>query len=168
MTFPRNVGQIPIYYNHKNTGRPLDENQKYTTKYLDVPNSPLYAFGHGLSYTTFTYGDVRLSAPTLRKGGSITASVTVTNNGGREGEETVQLYIRDMVGSITRPVQELKGFQKVRLAPGASRTVSFTIKESDLRFFNSELKYVSEPGAFRVMIGGSSDKVKEGEFQLVN
>jgi len=168
MSFPRNVGQIPIYYNHKQTGRPLDEGQKYTSKYLDIPNTPLYAFGHGLSYTSFSYGDIKLSSSSMRRGGSITATVTVTNTGSREGEETVQLYVRDLMGSITRPVQELKGFQKVRLAPGAARTVSFTIREGDLRFYNSDLKYVSEPGTFRLMIGGSSDRVKEAEFQLVN
>ncbi|HEX6334496.1 MAG TPA: glycoside hydrolase family 3 C-terminal domain-containing protein, partial [Flavisolibacter sp.] len=167
MTFPRNVGQIPIYYNHKNTGRPFDHNQKYTTKYLDVPNTPLYAFGHGLTYTTFSYGDIRVSQETLRPGQSLTAQVTVTNTGTRAGTETVQLYIRDVVGSITRPVKELKGFRQVLLQPGESKTITFRITENDLKFYNSDLKYVSEDGEFKIFIGGSSDRVQEAGFRLV-
>lgn len=166
MTFPRNVGQVPIYYNHKNTGRPFDPNQKYTTKYLDIPNTPLYPFGHGLSYTSFTYGDIKLSSTTVGKGKPITATITVTNSGQREGVETVQLYIRDLVGSITRPVKELKGLQKISLKPGESKEVSFQVSEEQLRFYNSDLKLVSEPGEFRIYIGGSSEEVKEGTFGL--
>lgn len=167
MTFPRNVGQIPIYYNHKNTGRPLDVNQKYTTKYLDVPNTPLYPFGHGLSYTHFTLGEVALSNSVLRNGQEIIASIALTNGGPRKGKETVQLYLRDMVGSITRPVKELKGFQQVTLNPGETKTVTFNISVEDCKFYNGELVYGYEPGKFKVFIGKSSADVKEGEFELV-
>jgi beta-glucosidase len=138
MTFPRNTGQIPIYYNAKNTGRPMDPNNKYSTKYLDVPNTPLFPFGFGLSYTTFAYGDIKLSSATLRPGQTLTASVTVTNNGKYDGTETVQLYLRDLVGSISRPLKELKGFQKVFLKTGESTTVSFKITVDDLKFFNAD------------------------------
>jgi beta-glucosidase len=163
-TFPRNVGQVPIYYNARNTGRPFDENQKYTSKYLDVPNTPLYAFGHGLSYTTFSYGDISLSNSTLKGAGKITATISVTNNGSYDGEETVQLYLRDMVGSVTRPVKELKDFQKVFLRRGESKQVSFTIDVEDLKFYDINMKWTAEPGEFRVFIGGSSDQVKEASF----
>lgn len=166
MTFPRNLGQVPIYYNHKNTGRPLDPNQKYTTKYLDVANTPLYPFGHGLSYTNFTYGDIKLSSNTVSKGKPITATITITNAGQREGVETVQMYIRDLVGSITRPVKELKGLQKISLKPGESKEISFQVNEEQLRFYNSDLKFVSEPGDFRIFIGSNSEEVKEGTFSL--
>jgi beta-glucosidase len=166
MTFPRNVGQVPIYYNHKNTGRPFDPNQKYTSKYLDVPNDPLYPFGYGLSYTTFSYGDIKLSSSDLKTGQNITATVSITNNGKYEGIETAQLYIRDMVGSITRPVKELKGFQRVNLKPGESKTVTFTISDQDLKFYNSDLKYAAEPGDFKLFIGGNSRDVKEADFKL--
>lgn len=167
MTFPRNVGQIPIYYNHKNTGRPLNVNQKYTTKYLDVANTPLYPFGHGLSYTHFTLGNVILSNSVLRKGQDVTASITLTNAGTRKGKETVQLYLRDMVASITRPVKELKGFQQITLNPGETKTVSFIISVDDCKFYNADLQHVYEPGKFKVFIGKSSEEVKEGEFELV-
>ncbi len=166
MTFPRSVGQIPIYYNHKMTGRPFDPNQKYTSKYLDIANTPLYPFGHGLSYTKFTYGDVKLSSSSMNKGGSITATVTVTNSGSREGVETVQLYVRDIVGTITRPVKELKGFEKISLKAGESREIKFTLKEEGLKFYNSDLNWVSEPGEFEVFIGGSSDLEKGVKFSL--
>lgn len=167
MSFPRNVGQVPIYYNHKNTGRPLDEKQKYTSKYLDVPNTPLYPFGYGLSYTSFSYGEIKLSSNTLNAGGSITATVTVKNSGYREGEEVVQLYIQDMVGSVTRPVKELKGFKKVSIHGGGDQVdVTFTITENDLKFYNSDLKYVAEPGEFKVFIGSNSRDVKEASFTL--
>lgn len=167
MTFPRNVGQIPVYYNHKNTGRPYNAEQKYTSKYLDVVNTPLYSFGSGLSYTTFTYSDIYLSKTTLKAGEKLTATVTLTNTGTRNGKEVVQLYIRDMVGSITRPVKELKGFQKISLKPGESRQVSFSISVNDLKFYNSDLKYVYEPGDFKVFIGTNSDEVKETGFTVV-
>ena len=169
MTWPRNVGQIPIYYNHKNTGRPQDDNQptqKFQSNYLDVANTPLYAFGHGLSYTSFTYSPVQLSKATMNASDKITATVTVTNSGAYDGDEVVQLYIRDMVGSVTRPVKELKGFQKIALRKGESKQVSFTIDNEMLKFWNNDLKRISELGAFKVFIGGSSDKVQEAAFDL--
>jgi beta-glucosidase len=168
-TFPQNVGQVPIFYSHKNTGRPLGEGkwfEKFRSNYLDVSNDPLYPFGYGLSYTSFTYSEVRLNSTNLNAKGSITASVTVTNNGAREGKEVVQLYTRDLVGSITRPVKELKGFQKISLKPGESKTVSFTITANDLKFYNSDLKFVAEPGDFKIFIGGNSKDVKEAAFTL--
>jgi beta-glucosidase len=164
MTFPRNVGQIPIYYNAKNTGRPMDPNNKYSTKYLDVPNTPLYPFGYGLSYTTFSYGDIKLSSSTLKPGQTLTATITVTNTGKVDGIETVQLYLRDLVGSISRPVKELKGFQKISLKAGEAATVNFKITIDDLKFFNADLKYVAEPGAFKLFIGGDSHSVKDANF----
>ena len=169
MTFPKNVGQIPLFYNHKNTGRPLQEGrwfEKFRSNYLDVPNTPLYPFGYGLSYTTFDYGDVRLSASEMTADGSIEATVRLTNSGRRDGVEVVQLYIRDRVGSSTRPVQELKGFQRVALKAGESRDVSFTIDVSLLKYYDFDLRYVAEPGEFDVMIGGASDAVKQASFTL--
>ena len=166
MTFPVSVGQVPIYYNHKNTGRPFNDKDKFTSKYLDATNEPLYPFGYGLAYTNFTYGDISLSRNVKTQNEAVTASVTVTNSGNREGTETVQLYIRDKVGSITRPVKELKGFQKLSLRPGESKTVSFRITQSDLSFYNSDLKWVAEPGEFDLMIGGNSRDVKSAAFTL--
>ncbi|WP_245925526.1 beta-glucosidase BglX [Arcticibacter pallidicorallinus] len=169
MTFPQNVGQVPIFYNHKNTGRPLEDGkwfQKFRSNYLDVSNDPLYPFGYGLSYTQFSYGNIRLSDSLLRSGKSITASVSLTNSGSLEGKEVVQLYIRDMVGSITRPVKELKGFQKVSLKPGESREVTFLIDEEMLKFYNSELKFAAEPGDFKLFIGTNSRDAKEVNFKL--
>ncbi len=167
-SFPRNVGQIPIYYNHKNTGRPYEGgNPKFKSNYLDVDNSPLYPFGYGLSYTTFTYDTIQLNQRTIRPGQSITASIMIKNTGSMAGEETVQLYIRDLAGSVTRPVKELKGFQKISLNAGEMKKVQFTITENDLKFYNSELKYVSEPGEFTLFIGTNSRDVKETEFTLV-
>jgi beta-glucosidase len=168
-TFPQNIGQVPLYYAHKNTGRPLPAGrwfEKFRSNYLDVSNDPLYPFGFGLSYTTFAYSDLKLSSPTMNASGRINASVTVKNTGSYEGKEVVQLYIRDMVGSITRPVKELKGFQKISLKPGESKTVSFTITTNELKFYNSELKFVAEPGDFKVFIGGNSRDVLEGAFKL--
>jgi len=166
MSFPVSVGQVPIYYNHKNTGRPYDANQKYTTKYLDLSNEPLYPFGFGLGYTSFTYGDVSLSQSTKTANEAVTATITVTNSGSKEGIETVQLYIRDRVGSIGRPVSELKGFQKLQLKPGESKTVSFKVTQNDLSFYNSALKWVAEPGDFDIMIGGNSRDVKSARLTL--
>ncbi|WP_205512934.1 beta-glucosidase BglX [Longitalea arenae] len=167
-SFPRSVGQIPIYYNHKNTGRPYEGGSpKFKSNYLDEVNEPLYPFGYGLSYTTFTYDTVTLSQTVLRPGQSITASVMVKNAGNLTGEETVQLYIRDLVGSVARPVKELKGFQKVQLNAGELKKVEFTITENDLKFYNSDLKYVSEPGDFKLYIGTNSRDVKEAAFRLV-
>ena len=159
VTFPRTVGQEPLYYDMKNTGRPIElgaKDAKYVSRYLDTPNSPLYRFGYGLSYTTFAFSPVTLSAPTMGAGGSIIASATVTNSGGREGEEVVQLYVRDLVGSVTRPVQELKGFQKISLAPGESRQVAFTLTPADLAFTRADMSYGWEPGDFRLWIAPSS------------
>ncbi len=167
VTMPRNVGQIPIYYNHLNTGRPNPQwFTKFTTNYLDVPNDPLFPFGYGLSYTTFDYSDLTLSGTTMTPSGNITASVTVTNTGAVEGTEVVQLYIRDMVGSIARPVQELKGFERISLKPGESRTVNFTINADLLKFYNKDLNYVCEPGDFEVMVGPNCRDVQRKTFTL--
>jgi beta-glucosidase len=168
MTFPQHVGQVPIYYAHKNTGRPLSGPwfQKFQSNYLDVSNEPLYPFGYGLSYTTFSYGDVKLSSPTLSSADSITVSIDVTNKGNREGKEVVQLYIRDLVGSVTRPVKELKGFEKVFLKVGETKTVRFTINVNDLSFYKSDLSFGAEPGKFKIFVGGNSRDVKEAEVEL--
>lgn len=168
-TFPRNTGQIPVYYNHKRTGRPLDDGQwfqKFRSNYLDVPNTPLYPFGYGLSYTEFSYSDLQLSDTTMTMDGELTVSVEVTNTGDRFGKEVVQLYIRDVVGTVTRPVMELRGFEKIGLDPGESRTITFTITSEDLSFYNSDLELVAEPGEFRVFAGTSSQEVSEASFTL--
>lgn len=168
-TFPQNVGQIPLFYNHKNTGRPLQEGrwfEKFRSNYLDVSNEPLYPFGYGLSYTTFAYSDIHLSSTEMSADGELTATVTVTNTGSRDGAEVVQLYIRDLVGSITRPVKELKGFEKIFLKAGESRKVSFSITPELLKFYNYDLQFVCEPGDFDVMIGGNSRDVKKARFLL--
>ena len=162
-TWPQNVGQVPLYYNHKNTGRPLEEGKwfsKFRSNYLDVSNDPVYPFGFGLSYSKFDYGNLKLSDTTLKGNKTLTASLTVTNSGSVDGKETVQLYIRDVVGSITRPVEELKGFQKIDLKAGESKTVSFKITPADLKFYNADLKYDWEPGQFTIMIGSNSRDVK--------
>lgn len=166
ITFPRNEGQIPIFYTMKNTGRPFDANNKYTSKYLDVSNDPLYPFGYGLSYTSFEYSNLVLNSAKMRKDSPLKISVMVSNTGDRAGEEVVQLYIRDMVGSVTRPVKELKGFQKITLAPGEAKQVTFELSEKDLRFYYQDMKWTSEPGAFKVFVGGSSTDVLDGEFEL--
>lgn len=169
MTFPRSVGQIPIYYNYKRTGRPQSENaptQKFRSNYLDISNRPLFAFGYGLSYTNFSYGDIKLSSSTLRAGQTINASVTVSNTGNYDGEEVVQLYIYDEVASVTQPVKKLKGFKKIFLRKGESQEVQFPITVEDLKFFNSDLKWVSEPGDFKVYIGTDSSNAKEASFTL--
>ncbi len=167
MSFPRNVGQIPVYYNYKRTGRPQDltkETQKFRSNYLDVSNEPLFEFGYGLSYTSFSYGDVRLSKNQMKGNEKITATVTVNNTGNYDGEEVVQMYIVDPVASITQPIKKLKGFQKIFLKKGESKEVSFTITPEELKFFNGDLKWIAEPGEFRVQIGTSSDLVKEAKF----
>ncbi len=166
MSFPVNAGQIPVYYNHFNTGRPFDPNQKYTTKYMDAPNDPLYPFGYGLSYTSFFYGDVVLNKPILKPGESLVASVTVTNNGKVTGKETVQLYYRQMVGSVVRPVRQLIGFRQITLKPGETQKVSFNISVDDLKFYNSQLVHGYEPGDFKVFIGTNSRDVKEANFKV--
>ena len=161
MSFPRSTGQIPVYYNHKNTGRPFDEKNKFTSKYIDIPNEPLYPFGYGLSYTTFEYGDITLSKTNLKGNETLTVSTTVTNTGRYPGEETVQLYIGDPVASISRPVKELKGFRKIFLQPGEKKEVSFTVTTEDLKFYNADLKYVWEPGEFIIYVGPNSRNVKQ-------
>ncbi len=169
-TFPQNVGQVPIYYAHKNTGRPAESDkwfQKFKSNYLDVSNEPLYPFGYGLSYTNFNYSNLKLSSENLTKDGKLTATVTLKNTGKVDGEEVVQLYLRDMVGSITRPVKELKGFQKIYLKAGESREISFTITEQDLKFYNSSLEFVSEPGTFTIFVGGNSRDVLNAGFRLL-
>lgn len=166
-TFPQSVGQIPLYYNHKSTGRPLPDGkwfQKFRSNYLDVSNDPVYPFGYGLSYTSFNYSDIKLSSTTLKGNQTLTAAVTITNNGKYDGKEVVQLYIRDVVGSITRPVKELKGFEKIDLKVGESKMVNFTITPNDLKFYNYDLKYDWEAGDFEIMIGTNSANVKTAKI----
>ncbi|MFN8363558.1 MAG: beta-glucosidase BglX [Cloacibacterium normanense] len=162
MTFPRNEGQIPIYYNHYNTGRPAKNNtdRNYVSAYIDLDNDPAYPFGFGLSYTTFQYSDVNVSATQLKGNQTLTASVTLTNSGNYDGEEVVQLYIRDLVGKVVRPVKELKGFQKIFLKKGESKTVSFNITPEDLKFYDDELNFDWESGEFDIMIGTNSAQVQ--------
>lgn len=162
-TFPANVGQIPLYYNHKNTGRPMSPDNKFTSKYLDSPNDPVYPFGYGLSYTTFEYGDVVLSSNELRGNETLTASISLTNTGKYAGEEIVQLYINDPVASISRPVKELKGFKKIMLKQGEKRDITFEITPEDLMFYNSDLKYDWEPGEFIIYIGTNSRDMKSAK-----
>lgn len=168
-TFPQNVGQVPLYYNHKNTGRPLPDGewfQKFRSNYLDVSNDPVYPFGYGLSYTTFRYGQPVLSSSEIGMNDKLEVRFSVTNTGDYDAEEVVQLYIRDMVGSITRPVKELKDFKKIMLRKGESSQVSFTLDVEDLKFYNSDLQFVAEPGEFKVFVGGNSRDVKEVSFIL--
>lgn len=166
VTFPRSVGQIPIFYSMKNTGRPMDPNNKYTSKYLDESNDPLYPFGYGLSYSTFEYGDLTLSLPEMTSQNELVVRCNVTNKGKYTGEEVVQLYLRDKVGSVTRPVKELKGFQKISIQPGESKTVEFRITNNDLSFYRKDMSFGSEPGSFEVFVGGNSRDVKKADFVL--
>lgn len=162
-TWPRNVGQVPLFYNHKNTGRPLAPGAwfgKFRSNYLDVPNEPLFPFGYGLSYTTFTYGDLQVSNNQPKGNESLTLSIDLTNSGPYDGAEVVQLYIRDLVGSVTRPVKELKGFQKLFLKAGETRTITFTVTPEELKFYNNDLQFDWEPGDFDLMVGGHSGEVK--------
>ena len=171
MSFPQNVGQIPLYYAHKNTGRPLHDGkwfEKFRSNYLDVTNEPLYPFGFGRSYTTFAYSDISLSQSSMDMQGMITASVDVSNTGLLPGGEVVQLYIRDLVGSTTRPVKELKGFERIYLQPGQTRTVTFKIAPEMLKFYDYDLQYVIEPGDFQVMIGSNSRDVKTAAFTVTS
>ncbi|HKP72480.1 MAG TPA: glycoside hydrolase family 3 C-terminal domain-containing protein, partial [Pyrinomonadaceae bacterium] len=165
VTFPRAVGQLPLYYNHKNTGRPPTD-QKYTSKYLDVPWTPLYPFGYGLSYTQFRLSDLRLSAESIRPDGQLTATVIVENTGKRAGDEVVQLYLRDVASSVTRPVKELKGFERVTLKPGERRRVEFRLTPAELGFYNRDMRFVVEPGAFKVYAGTSSADGLEVSFTV--
>ncbi|WP_422359739.1 beta-glucosidase BglX [Reichenbachiella sp.] len=172
VSFPRNVGQCPIYYNHKNGGRPTtnphDAGMVFWSHYTDSPNTPLYPFGYGLSYTTFEYADLKLSSSEMNQADQITASVKVKNTGMVDGQETVQLYIRDYVGSVTRPVKELKGFEKITLKPGEEKEVQFTINNETLSYYRADLSFGSEPGKFAVMIGGNSQKILTTDFRLVD
>ncbi|AXP82101.1 Periplasmic beta-glucosidase precursor [Mariniflexile rhizosphaerae] len=169
-TFPMNVGQVPIFYNHKNTGRPLGNTEgkfeKFKSNYLDVRNEPLYPFGYGLSYTTFKYDNLQLDTTKIDANGSVNISVEVTNTGNFDGKEVVQLYIRDVVGSVTRPVKELKGFQKVEIKKGETKTVTFKISEEDLKFYNSNLDFVAEAGVFQVFVGTDSNASLSSQFEL--
>lgn len=168
MSFPMNVGQIPLYYYAKNTGRPIYlPNDKYKSKYIDSPNDPLFPFGFGLSYTSFVYSDIKLSSSELTANGNIKATVAVTNNGAYDGEEVVQCYIRDLVGSVTRPVKELKGFEKISLKAGESKTVHFEITPEMLSFHRQDMTYGAEPGDFQLFIGGNSRDVKMILFKLL-
>lgn len=168
-TFPQNVGQIPLYYSAKSTGRPLSKGawfEKFRSNYLDVSNEPLYPFGYGLSYTSFDYSDISLDRTSIGADEKLTATVTVTNTGDYDGEEVVQLYIHDLVASITRPVKELKGFQKIFLRKGESKAVRFEITSEDLKFYNQQLDFVAEPGDFKLYIGTNAETVKETLFTL--
>jgi beta-glucosidase len=167
MSFPRAVGQLPLYYNHKNTGRPRGNSSSvYWSHYTDEANTPLYPFGYGLSYTTFSYSDVRLSAKEIAAGKSLDVAVTVKNTGARPGTEVVQVYVRDLVGSVTRPVKELKAFRRIELQPGEAKDVTFTLTAADLAFYTAAGRWEAEPGEFQVFVGGSSDDVKEAAFTL--
>jgi len=171
MTFPRNVGQLPLYYNHKNTGRPYlglsDPEQKYKSQYTDVSNAPLYPFGYGLSYTTFEYSNLKVSSDKINFGEKLKVSVEVKNIGNYDGQEVVQLYVRDLVGSVTRPLKELKGFEKISLKKGESKTVYFEISSEDLKFYNIDMKNVAEAGNFEAFVGGNSDTDRKANFELV-
>jgi beta-glucosidase len=174
MSFPRSIGQVPLFYNHLPTGRPTDNKAQpeantrtYKSRYVDVANSALYPFGYGLSYTDFTYSNLRLSSNTLRMGSGITASVTLSNTGKVAGEEVAQLYIHDPLASVSRPVKELKGFQKILLQPGESRDISFEITPDMLAFYRLDMTYGLEAGDFEVFIGGNSDTEKSVRFTLL-
>ncbi|TWI79260.1 beta-glucosidase [Lacibacter cauensis] len=168
MTFPRSEGQIPVYYNHYNTGRPAksETDVNYVSAYTDLLNSPQYPFGFGLSYTQFEYSDIQLNKSSFKAGETLTATVTVINNGNYDGEEVVQLYTRDITGSVVRPVKELKAFQKIKLKKGESKQVQFTLTANDLRFYNGQLQYIYEPGEFHLFIGGNSRDGKKVKFEL--
>lgn len=170
MTFPRTEGQIPIYYNHYNTGRPAKDNndKNYVSAYIDLQNDPKYPFGYGLSYTTFDISNLQLSSSKMTADGKITVSVDVKNTGNYDGEEVVQLYIRDLVGSVVRPVRELKGFTKIALKKGEMQKVTFELKSSDLKFYNEKVRYINEPGDYEIYVGNSSAATLKGAFELVN
>ncbi|GAC1705212.1 MAG: beta-glucosidase BglX [Flavisolibacter sp.] len=170
-TFPRTVGQIPLYYNHKNTGRPFSgepDGAKFKSDYLDIPNDPVFPFGFGLSYTSFSYSDIVLTKATMGRGQTIEAQVTLSNTGNYDGQETVQLYLQDVYASVSQPVKALKKFQKIFLRKGEKKEVHFTINEEDLKFYNSDLKWVSEPGPFNLFIGSNSNDVKKASFTLLS
>jgi beta-glucosidase len=166
VTFPRSVGQVPLYYNHKNTGRPPDLNNKYTSKYLDISWTPQFPFGHGLSYTKFKIVNLKLSALQMGRTGSLTVTAEVQNIGKRSGDEVVQLYIRDVASSVTRPVKELKGFQGVTLQPGETKGVEFTLGPDQLGSYNRSMRFVVEPGEFKVMVGPDSVNLVQATFEV--
>jgi beta-glucosidase len=166
VTFPHSVGQVPLYYNHENTGRPADPNNKFTSKYLDAPVTPLYEFGFGLSYTTFAVSNLRLSATSMPASGRITASVDVQNTGARTGDEVVQLYLHDPVASIVQPVRRLRGFQRVTLDAGQKRTLQFTLGADDVGFYDNTGKFVVEPGTIEVFAGDRSSGGERAAFRV--
>jgi beta-glucosidase len=172
MTFPRSVGQIPIYYNHKNTGRPLGNKdgifEKFKSNYIDERNEPLFPFGYGLSYTTFSYSNLKISTIKISPSETLKVTVDITNTGNFDGKEVVQLYIRDLVGSVTRPLKELKAFQKITIKKGEKQTVTFPVTIEDLKFYNSDLNFVAEPGQFEIFIGGNSNAELKTSFYLVD
>jgi beta-glucosidase len=171
MTFPRDEGQIPIYYNHFNTGRPAknESDTNYVSAYIDLKNSPKFPFGFGLSYTSFQYSDLKLSSQKIKNTESIEVSLNISNTGKVAGEEVVQLYLHDKVGSVVRPIIELKDFQKIKLNAGETKTVKFIIDKEKLSFYNQELQWVTEPGEFEIMIGTSSADIRlKSEFELTN
>jgi len=161
VTFPRSLGQVPLYYNHMNTGRPPNPDSKWNSKYIDIDWTPLFPFGYGLSYTQFALSNLQLSARNIQPDGKLTVTVEVQNTGRRAGDEVVQLYIRDVAASRTRPVKELKGFQRVSLEPGGKRQLTFTLTPAELGFYNQDMHFVVEPGVFNVMVGDSSADPKE-------
>jgi beta-glucosidase len=167
VSVPRTVGQVPIYYNHKNTGRPPTKQDRYTSKYIDVAWTPLYPFGYGLSYTTFVYDSLRLAPAKISSTDSVTVSVRVTNTGNRAGDEVVQCYLRDDVASFTRPVKQLRRFQRITLRPRESRTVRFTLGPGDLALLDRNLRPVIEPGTFTVFVGTNSVDVSAAKFDVV-
>lgn len=167
VTFPRTVGQVPYYYNHKSTGRPMDPDQKYTSKYIDIKNTPLYPFGYGLSYTTFDYSNLSLSADSMQASDTLNVSVDVKNSGDRMGKEVVQLYIRDITGSVTRPVRELRDFKKIQLNSGDKKSVSFSLSKEDFSFYNKDLKKIVEPGKFKIFVGTNSQQTLQDSMQVV-
>jgi beta-glucosidase len=166
VTFPLAVGQLPLYYNHKSTGRPPDPKNKYTSKFLDVPVTPLYPFGYGLSYTEFRITNLLLSGQSIPPNGRLTVSVEVQNVGKRAGDEVVQLYISDVAASVTRPVKELRGFQRISLRPGEKRSVEFTLTPEHLSFYGHDMRPVVEPGAFKVFVGSNSVDLLEASFEV--
>jgi beta-glucosidase len=169
ITYPQDVGQIPIYYAHKNTGRPYagDFVDRYKSRYLDISNDPLFPFGYGLSYTTFTYSPIRLKTNVMKPNQPLEVSVTITNSGKYDGDEVVQLYTRQMAGTIDPPVEVLRNFKRIFLKAGESKDVSFTVSANDLRIWDINMKYNYEPGDFKVFVGTNSRDVKEADFKLV-
>jgi beta-glucosidase len=166
VTFPRATGQVPIHYAHRNTGRPAAEENHYTSKYLDLPWTPLFPFGHGLSYTTFRYANLQVGPPSGRAGRSVRVSVDVTNTGARTGDEVVQLYVRDDAASVARPVRELKGFRRVTLRPGETAVVWFMLRPLDLSMYRPDMRRVVEPGTFTLWAGGSSAATLEAKYRV--